>query len=153
MFYKSILIALLGLFLTSCAVYGGGYGHRGYDRHYYPAPYYRVERYPVYVTPRYYWRDGHRYEGRRYDGHSYDGRRYDDRRAPHYYAPAPTLRHYQIDRRDARHDDRGLRPQVGWGDRRERGEERQHQRWQDSRQRGHDQQGDDDRRGWERQRN
>ena len=53
MSYKSIVVALLGLSLTGCAVYGGGgYGHRGYDRGY-TTVYYRTQPYPVYVVPRY----------------------------------------------------------------------------------------------------
>ncbi|MDA7085523.1 hypothetical protein PH586_03840 [Pseudomonas sp. SA3-5] len=106
MLHKAMLVALLGLFLTGCAVYGDGYGHRysGYDRHhYYSGGDYRVQRYPVYVAPRHYYGD-HR-----------DDRRHDQRR----YLPAPQPRHYNNDRRaESRHDGRRDRRHEGRRDQR-----------------------------------
>ncbi|MHA6492799.1 hypothetical protein ACX0MV_06055 [Pseudomonas borbori] len=123
MSYKSMLVALLGLSLTGCAVYGGegGYGHRGYDRNH-STTYYHVQRYPVYVVP------GHK----RHHDYRHDRRRYDDyhRHAQRHYAPAPH--HYYR-----------VQPRAGWDDRRHGWREhghRQHSR--DSRRDGH--------RGWER---
>lgn len=119
MSYKSMLIALLGLSLTGCAVYGDSYDHdyRGYDRHY-SSGYHnhrQVQRYPVYVAPRYYG-----YDDRRHDRHRYDDRRHDQRR----YAPAPPPRYSNHDRRpdhryDGRRDHRGhdyraAQPRQGW---------------------------------------
>lgn len=108
MAYRSLLVTLLGLSLTGCAVYGGGYaydyGYPGYDR-YYTTDHYHVERYPVYVAPRVYYRDGYRYDGRRYDD-----RRHDQRR----YLPAPQPRLYGHDRRHDQGFDRDRQePRAG----------------------------------------
>lgn len=128
--YKPILVALLGLFLTGCAVYGDGYGHRypGYDRHY-SAGHYQGQRYPVYVAPRHYRYDDRRHAIPSYDKRSYDKRhdrrrfdahRHDQRR----YLPAPQSRHYNHDRRTGprhegrrdqrRQDYRAEQPRKGW---------------------------------------
>lgn len=167
MLFKSMLIALLGLFLTGCAVYGGGYGHRGYDRHY-SSTYYQVHRQPVYVVPRYQRHDGHRYyDGRRHDDRHdgrHDGRRYDDgRHSQHRYIPVPVPRHYQSNGHKLRHDYRAVQPQAGWDRRREQRQEDWGSRRQEIRQQGHnarqddrrrgDGQRDGERRGWERQQN
>lgn len=156
MFYRSMLVALLGAFLGGCAVYGGGYdhgyGYRGHDR-YYSSSHYQVQRYPVYVAPRYYGYDDRRYDRRRYDGHRHDQRR---------YLPAPSSRQFHHDRRDdrrfdrrsdrrhdMRHDQRrrdyrAEQPRKGWGGQHFKLQERtpKHQR-HDKGSRG------DDRRGWE----
>lgn len=149
MFYKSTLVALLGLFLGGCAVYGGGYdhgyGYRGHD-HYYSSSHYRVQRYPVYVAPRYYDYDDRRYDRRRYDGHRHDERR---------YLPAPPSRFSSEERRPShrldgrhdqrRHDYRAEQPRKGWGGQHFKPQERTPKyRRHDSDSRG------DDRRGWER---
>lgn len=151
MLFKSMIIALLGLVLTGCAVYGGsGYGHRGYDRGH-STTYYHVQRYPVYVVP----------QPQRYKVYSYDGRRYDDHRhPPRYYVPAPQSRHYQ-DRK--RHAYRMMQPHAGWDGHRDRDYSRSHQQPRQQRhdvQRGGERRGDDrrddrrdERKGWERQRN
>ena len=138
MSYKSILLALLVLSVSGCAVYGGGsgYGHRGYDRGH-STTYYQVQRYPVYVVPQ-----------PRYKAHQHDGRRYDDYRQPsRYYVPAPHSRHYQV-----------AQPYARWDGRRDRDTSRKYQQHQQPRQQRHNEQrgGDrheDNQRGWERQRN
>ncbi|MBS7661562.1 hypothetical protein I0D00_06295 [Pseudomonas lalucatii] len=111
MHYKSLLVALFGLSLTGCAVYGGGYdhGYRGYERHY-SSNYHQVQRYPVYVVPRY-----HGHDLRRHDGRHFTPRRHDQRR----YLPAPDARHYGVDRRsvhrlEGRRDYRSAEPRPGW---------------------------------------
>ncbi|MDZ4336586.1 MAG: hypothetical protein U1A62_23200 [Pseudomonas sp.] len=151
MSYKSMLLALLVLSLSGCAVYGGGsgYGHRGYDRGH-SSTYYQVQRYPVYVVP----------QPQRYKAYHHDGRRYDDHRHPsRYYVPAPQPRHYQTHKYQNRHDYRVTQPRAGWDGRRDRDHSRNHQQQRSQR---HDAQwsgerrgGDrrDDRKGWERQRN
>lgn len=161
--YKPMLIALLGLFLTGCAVYGGGYGHRysGYDRHY-SAGHYQVQRYPVYAAPRYY-RDDRRQAIPSYDKRSY-GKRHDRRRheAPRHdqrrYLPATQSRYNNQDRRSAprhdgrrdqrRHDYRAEQPREGWSGQhfKQQGRTPKYQR-QDQRSRS------DNRRGWERRHN
>ncbi|MDM8350405.1 hypothetical protein P8H27_16140 [Pseudomonas sp. sp1636] len=160
--YKFMLIALLGLFLTGCAVYGDGYGHRysGYDRHYYSGGDYRVQRYPVYVAPRHYGYDDRRHVQRRYDAPRHDQRR---------YLPAPQTRYYNHDRRaEQRHD--GRRDQRYTGRRDQRGQDyraaQPRQGWNGKRLDQHDRQQrssnrqprgqgprSDDRRGWESRRN
>lgn len=121
MVYKSMLIALLGLFLTGCAVYGG-HGHYGYDR-YYSTDHHYIERYPVHVAPRIYYRDGYRYDGRRYydGGHRYDGKRGHDGRRERHRAPRdyqPNRRHQQrFDR--GRQDHRSGQPRQDWQGRRD----------------------------------
>ena len=121
MAYKSILVALLGLSLGGCAVYGGGYGHRGYDRSY-TTVYYRAPSYPVYVVPRY----------ERHDKHY------------RYYAPVPLSPRYQPERHSGHRDYRFAQPQARWDDRRGRTNDgwRQHQQHSQGRH-------DDRRRGWE----
>lgn len=141
MSYKSVLLALLLVSLSGCAVYGGGsgYGHRGYDRGH-ANTYYHVQRYPVYVMPH-----------PRYKVYHHDRRRYDDdRHPPRYYVPAPQPRHYQTHKYLKRHDYPAVQPHAGWDDRRDRDYSRGHQQ---SRQHRHDAPRRDDRRGWERQRN
>ncbi|MGG5872079.1 hypothetical protein [Pseudomonas peli] len=145
MSYKSMLLALLVLSLSGCAVYGGGsgYGHRGYDRG--PSTtYYQVQRYPVYVVP----------QPQRYDDH---------RHPPRYYVPAPKPRHYQTHKYQKRHDYRVTQPRAGWDGRRDRDHSRNHQQQRPQRHdvlRNADRRGDDrregrrdERKGWERQRN
>ncbi|VXB26543.1 conserved exported hypothetical protein [Pseudomonas sp. 8BK] len=148
MSYKSMLLALLVLTLSGCAVYGdgSGYGHRGYDRGH-SNTYYQVQRYPVYVVP----------QPQRYKAHQHDGRRYDDHRHPsRYYVPAPQPRHYQTHKYQKRHDYRVVQPQAGWDGRRDhyRNHQQRAQRhdaqWRGER-RGDDRR--DERKGWERQRN
>ncbi|UTW07012.1 hypothetical protein [Pseudomonas benzenivorans] len=124
MLYKYMLAAVLGLSMTGCAVYGGGYdhGYRGHDR-YYPSNRYQVQRYPVYVAPRYYSHDARHYDSHRHDDKRYDGRRYDQRR----YLPAPSPRMLHDERRavkriDGRRDHRfdrrrayrSAEPRPGW---------------------------------------
>jgi hypothetical protein len=116
MFYKSMLAALLGLSLTGCAVYGGGYdyGYRGHDR-YYSNNHYQARRDPVYGVPRYYGHEGRRYDGRRHDVRRYDRRRFDKRR----YLPAPPARLSRDERRsmrriEGRRDYRSAEPRRGW---------------------------------------
>nr|WP_298143006.1 hypothetical protein [uncultured Pseudomonas sp.] len=122
MSYKSIVVALLGLSLTGCAVYGGGgYGHRGYDRGY-TTVYYRTQPYPVYVVPRY--------------------ERHDNHYRQHYYVRAPLPPRYQSPRHSDRHDYRIAQPQARWDDRRGRVDDRRHQQHSQGRY-------DDRRRGWE----
>lgn len=99
---KLMLTAVMGFFLTGCAVYGDSYDsrYRGYDRghtqrYYYSPPPQRIYQ-PVYVVPRhdrYDDRRRHYDDRRRHDSHAY-------RPAPHRYTPAP---HYQGGKR---HDDR-----------------------------------------------
>ncbi|WP_079202873.1 hypothetical protein [Pseudomonas sp. CC6-YY-74] len=138
--YKFMLIALLGLFLTGCAVYGDGYDHRssGYDRPYYSGGDYRVQRYPVYVAPRHYG-----YEDRRHVQRRYDAPRHDQRR----YLPAPQQRHFNNDRRaERRHDGRhdGRRDQRHAGRHDQRGQDyraaQQRQGWNGKRLDQHDRQ-------------
>lgn len=146
MSYKSMLLALLFVSLSGCAVYGGGsgYGHRSYDRHY-STSYYQVQRYPVYVVPQ-----------QRYPAYRHDGRRHEDyRQPPRYYVPAPPPRHYQPHTYQRRHDYRAVQPRAGWDNRpreyfRERPQHRQER--YDGRRHGGEQRRDE-RRGWERQRN
>lgn len=117
MAYRSMLIALLGLSLTGCAVYGDGYGY-GYGHHYYSTDYYHVDRYPVYVAPRVYYHGGYRYDGPRY----YDGKRYyDGRHDQRRYLPAPRAHDYKPERRHQQRFDRGRQeqhlvvpPRQGW---------------------------------------
>jgi hypothetical protein len=155
MSYKSMLLALLVLSLSGCAVYGGGsgYGHRGYDRGH-SNTYYQVQRYPVYVVP----------QPQRYKAYHHGGRRYDDHRHPsRYYVPAPKPRHYQTHKYQNRHDYRVMQPRAGWDGRRDRDHSRNHQQQRPQRhdaQRGGERRGDDRRegrrdesKGWERQRN
>lgn len=155
MSYKSMLLALLVLSLSGCAVYGGGsgYGHRGYDRGH-SNTYYQVQRYPVYVV----------LQPQRYKAYHHDGRRYDDHRHPsRYYLPTQKSRHYQAHKYQKRHDYRVLQPYAGWDGRRDRDHSRNHQQhwsprhdaqWAGER-RGDDRRDGqrDERRGWERQRN
>lgn len=122
MSFKSMLLAVLGLSMTGCAVYGDSYdrGYRSYDRGYYSGSN-QVQRYPVYVEPRY-----NSYYDRRHDRYRDDRRYYDNRRYvdPRYdarrYAPAPPPRHYSNDRRHDRRDDyrrhdyRSPQPRPGW---------------------------------------
>jgi hypothetical protein len=151
--YKVLLAALLGLSLTGCAVYGGGYDHayRGHDR-YYAGSSYQVQRYPVYVAPRHYGYDNRRYDRRHFDNRRHDPRhfnqqRHDQRR----YLPAPPARFsnherhsgHRIDgRRDQRrHDYRDTQQRRGWNGQRFDPQERtpRYQR--------HDQRGDHRSRG------
>ncbi|SFJ28905.1 hypothetical protein SAMN05216206_3860 [Pseudomonas guineae] len=144
--YKTMLLALLLMSLSSCAVYGGGsgYGNHRYDRGH-SNTYYQVQRYPVYVVP----------QPRRYQTHRHDGRRYDDhRQPPRYYAPAPQPRDYQARRYQKRHDYRVTQPRAGWDGNRDHDYSRGHQQ---SRQQRYDAQRDEDhrrdeRRGWDQQR-
>jgi hypothetical protein len=150
MSYKSMLLALLVLSLSGCAVYGGdsGYGQRSYDRGH-STTYYQVQRSPVYVVPQ-----------QRYPAYRHDGRRYDDQRhPPRYYVPAPQPRHYQTHKYQPhqyqnRPDYRVTHPRAGWEGRRDRdlrGYQLPRQQHHDA-QRGGERRGDN-RRGWERQRN
>jgi len=151
MSYKSMLLALLVLSLSGCAVYGGGsgYGHRGYDRGH-SNTYYQVQRYPVYVVPQ-----------PRYEAYHHDGRRYDEHRhPPRYYVPAAQPRHYQSNQYHKRHDYRVAQPYAGWDGRRDRDYSRNNYHQQRAQrhdaQRGGERRGDDrrdERKGWERQRN
>ncbi|MCZ4324034.1 hypothetical protein [Pseudomonas anguilliseptica] len=148
MSYKSMLLALLVLTLSGCAVYGGGsgYGHRGYDRGH-SNTYYQVQRYPVYVVP----------QPQRYKAYQHDGRRYDDHRHPsRYYVPAPQPRHYQTHKYQKRHDYRVVQPQAGWDGRRDHYRNHQQRAQRHDAQWGGERRGGDrrdDRKGWERQRN
>jgi hypothetical protein len=160
MFYRVLLVALLGLTLTGCAVYGGGYDHayRGHDR-YYAGSSYQVQRYPVYVVPRHYGYDNRRYDRRHFDNQRYDQQRfYPQRHDQRRYLPAPPARFSNHERRsghriDGRHDQRrydyrDTQQRRGWSGRRFDPQERtpRYQR--------HDQGSrDDGRRGMERRHN
>jgi hypothetical protein len=151
MSYKSVLLALLVLSVSGCAVYGGGsgYGHRGYDRGH-SSTYYQVQRYPVYVVP----------QPKRYKAYRHDGRHFDDRRQlPRDYVPAPQPRYYPSHTYSQQHDYRVAQPYAGWDGRRDRDSSRGHKQRHDAKDDGErrsERHGDDrrdDRKGWERQRN
>ena len=148
--YKTMLLALLLMSLSGCAVYGGGsgYGDHRYDR-VHSSTYYQVQRYPVYAVP----------QPHRYKAYRHDGRRYDDhRQPPRYYAPAPQPRDYQAHRYQKRHDDRAPQPRASWGGHAERNFSRSHQASRQQRadtSRYEERRADerrDSKRGWERQR-
>ena len=159
MLHKAMLVALLGLFLTGCAVYGDGHRYSGYDRHYYSDSHYRVQRYPVYVTPRHYYGDS-RYQQRRYDDRQHDQRRYLPAPQPRYYNNDHRVERRHDGRRDQRHegrrDQRGQDHRIaqsrqGW-DGRQNNQHRQQQRSSNQQQRDQGSRSGD-RRGWENQRN
>jgi len=114
MSYKYLLVALLGLSMTGCAVYGDGYdhGYRNHDRGYYGG-HDRVQRHPVYVAPRYYSYDDRRYSTSRYTGRHYDQRRYVP--PPRYYGNDRRPEYRRDDHR--RHDYRSAQPRPGWNGR------------------------------------
>lgn len=119
MLFKSMLIALLGLFMSGCVAYGGsGHGYRGHDRHY-STTYYQVPRQTLYVVPHYYRHDKHRYEVRRYDVRRYEG----DWQAPQRYKSAPAPHHYQ----PYPHPQRHIQRQAGWDERRHERPRQYHQ--------------------------
>jgi hypothetical protein len=151
--YKVLLAALLGLSLTGCAVYGGGYDHayRGHDR-YYAGSSYQVQRYPVYVAPRHYGYDNRRYDRRHFDNRRHDPRRFNQQRHDQRrYLPAPPARFSNHERRSGhridghrdqrRHDYRDTQQRRGWNGQRFDPQERtpRYQR--------HDQRGDHRSRG------
>jgi hypothetical protein len=150
MTYKSMLLLLLFVSLSGCAVYGGGgYGHREYDRGQ-SNTYYQVQRYPVFVLPQ-----PQRSKNYRHDGQHSDDRRY----SPRYYVPAPQPRHYQSHTYPQRHDYRVAQPYAGWDGRRDRDSSRGHKQRHAAEHDGErrfERRGDDRRdnwEGWERQRN
>ncbi|WP_341304950.1 hypothetical protein [Pseudomonas sp. TMP25] len=145
MSFKSVLLALLVLSLSGCAVYGGnnGYGQRGYERGH-AKSYYHVQRYPVYGAPQYHRQPTYRH----------DGQRYDHPNPPRYYIPAPQPRHYQTHKYQKGHGYRMTQPHAGWDGRRDRDYSRSYKQ---DRQPRHDaahraERYEDNRRGWERQR-
>ncbi|MDX1297347.1 MAG: hypothetical protein R3260_03765 [Pseudomonas sp.] len=150
MSYRAMLVAMLLVSLSGCAVYGGGsgYSHRGYDRGH-SNTYYQVQRYPVYVVP----------QPQRYRAYRHDGRYYEDhRQPPRHYAPAPQSRHYQAHRYQKQHDYRVTPPRAGWDGSRDRDYSRSHKKSRQQRQdvqRDEERRGDDrrdEKRGWERRR-
>ncbi|WP_147411144.1 hypothetical protein [Pseudomonas cavernicola] len=119
MFCRSMLLAVLSLFVGGCAVYdydddrsypryySGGYGGHNYSNGY------NVRRYDVYPSPRYYDYGNRRYDSRSHDVRRYDTRRYDSRRYDHhqyqqqrYVAPPryqpPAPRYYSPTRHSSR---------------------------------------------------
>ncbi|TBU95627.1 hypothetical protein DNK34_21340 [Pseudomonas dryadis] len=114
-----MLVALLGLAMTGCAVYGdsSGSGYRGYDRQYYPGV--QVQRYPLYAAPRVYV-----YEDRRYHA------------PPRHYAPPPVRylpKERGFDPRYHGRHDRNSRdyrpaPRPGWEGQRHHYQQQQRQR-------------------------
>ncbi|MFP6848723.1 MAG: hypothetical protein VCA57_08470 [Pseudomonas sp.] len=135
MSYKSIILAVLLVSLSGCAVYGGGYGHPGYDR-YYSTTYYQTQPYPVYVVPQ-----------QRYPAYRYDERRY---APPRHYVPAPPPRHYQSYKPQGRADYR-VAPPRAHNQRHDSGGQQQSRPSRNDVLRGANSR-DDNRRGWERQR-
>ncbi|WP_137819836.1 hypothetical protein [Pseudomonas sp. 2FG] len=108
MFCRSMLLAVLSLFLSGCAVYDYDYDDdRSYPRysdggHNYGGGY-NVQRHDGYRSPRYYDYDTRRYDTRRYDGRRYDHHQYQQQRyvaPPRYQPPAP--RYYSPTRHPSR---------------------------------------------------
>lgn len=144
---KSILLLLVLVSLSGCAVYGGnaGYGHRGYDRGY-TTTYYQVQRQPVYVVQ----------QPQRYKVYRDDSRHHDHRRQPtRYYVPAPQPRHYHGAKSPNYHERRVDHAQARWEGRRERDDDNRQQRHRQQRyeQPSRAERNRDEPRGWERQRN
>lgn len=130
MSHRFLLIALLGLILSGCAVYDDGYGYRGNNHYYHYSDSYRVERYPVYVAPRHYYYD---------QRHYHDGRYYDRRHVapPRHMQPAPRVdrrhegprQHYEARRdwhgKQSQQSWNGKRPQQGWNGKHQQGQHQQ----------------------------
>jgi hypothetical protein len=141
--YKAMLLALLMLSVSGCAVYGGsGYAHRvyyqdGYDQRH-TNPYYRQPPHRVYAIP-----------PQRYYTPQYDIQH----PAPHRYAPRYSITIEPSRQYRGHADYRRIEPHSWWNQsRRDIHRERHWQRshghggWQENHSRR------DDRRGWERQR-
>ncbi|MEN0106351.1 MAG: hypothetical protein AAGC84_07980 [Pseudomonas sp.] len=134
--YRTLLVALLGLFLAGCVGYDYDDNYdRGYGRGYgnvYSAPVYSsgysVQRYPVYSAPRY-----------------YSAPPVYRAPAPRYYVPAPAPRYYGTPHRAPVYQGWNQPPRGYYQQGPGRGPDRHHSRGRDDHRRD-DHRGHDDRR-------